>query len=167
MLPELVPAYQNMEAGKAELLRRARALPPAVFVAPRKIGAWSPAQILHHIAIAEGLVIEQMAALQSGATPPPAKPAFVVSLLTRLMQAGVPLPAPPQMLPPDTPPAISEIERLWDEKRAAFADGLERVQAESPNAPVALHPIFGPLSATQVLALAGAHQTYHLRQLPE
>ena len=166
MLPEFVPAWKAVEDGKADILRRARALPADVLYAPRKPGEWSFAQILHHLVIAEGLIIGQMAALKSGQTPPPAKPAFLVSGLTRLMQWGVPLPAPPSMLPPPNPPPISEIIALWDEKRAAFEAGINSVHGENRSAPAALHPIFGPLSALQVLRLAKAHQVYHLRQFP-
>ena len=166
MLPEFVPAWRAVENGKADILRRARALPADVFRAPRKPGEWSFAQTLHHLAIAEGLVIGQMAALKSGQVSPPAKPAFLVSGLTRLMQWGVPLPAPLPMLPPPNSPPISEITALWDEKRAAFEAGINGVRGENRDAPVALHPIFGPLSALQVLRLAKAHQAYHLRQFP-
>ena len=169
MLPELLSHWDAVEAGKSEIVRRARALPPEVFVAPRKPGQWSYAQMLQHLAIAEGEVTGQIAALKAVQNPadlPKTSPVFV-PLLSKLLRWGVPLPAPPNMLPPESPLTLAESETLWNEKRVALKARLEALGTGDLAAPIALHPIAGPLNARQVLALADAHQRYHLRQFPK
>ena len=169
MLPELLPDWEAIEAGKAEIVRRARALAPEVFAAPRRQGQWSYAQTLQHLAIAEGEVTRQIAAMQAAQNPsalPKTSPLFVL-LLTKLLRWGIPLPAPPNMLPPDSPLSLAESEELWNEKRAIFKARLEAVRTGDLAVPIALHSIAGPLNARQVLALADAHQRYHLRQFPK
>ena len=167
MPPELVSAWETVEAGKAELLRRARALPPDVFAAPRKPGQWTYAQTLHHMAIAEGEVTGQIAAMEAGQTVAKPAPAFVLPLVAFVLKNGLPVPAPPNMLPPDVSPTLDEIERLWSEKRAFFKARLDGLGAGDLAVPIALHPIAGPLEARQVLSLADAHHIYHLRQFPK
>lgn len=167
MPPDLVPLWDAIETGKSEIVRRARALPADVFTAPRKPGDWSPAQMLHHLAIAEGEVTGQITDLQAGKSVDKKAPAFAVSLLTQVLRWGVPLPAPPNMLPSLTPPGLDETERLWSEHRAFLKARLDNLQAGDVSTPIALHPIAGPMNAPQVLRLADAHQVYHLRQLPK
>ena len=165
MLPEHLPAWETVEAGKTELLRRAHQLSPDVFAAPRGPEKWSYAQTLHHLALAEGEVTGQIETMKNAQTLPKAKP-IIVTAVTALMNWGVPLPAPPHMLPADLPLSLADIETLWGEKRAVFKARLNELKPGEAAKPIALHSIAGPMNARQVLALAAAHQRYHLRQFP-
>lgn len=107
MLPELMPAWETVEAGKAEMLRRARALPPDVFAAPRKPGEWSYAQMLHHMVIAEDGVTGQIAAMQAAQTSSKPRLPFVVSMMIVVLRNGITVPAPSTMLPPKNSPTLA------------------------------------------------------------
>jgi hypothetical protein len=169
MLAELEAGFGRIEAKRAEVLGRVRALGEAERAAAPKPGEWSPLQLVSHLVLAEDLVAGQVAAAEAaGGKPPQKKPLgrFLVRLLCGTMRAAIPVPAPPGMEPPPAPEPLDVLESRWEESRRALGGRLAALTAADLARPFALHPIVGPLDARQVLDMADAHLTYHLKRFP-
>ncbi len=170
MHEELKRSFDRVEEQKATLLARVAARSEAEQVRERAGGGWSPRALVHHLILAEEQVLNQIGAAAAVATPNrvPASRRPLVALLAGAMRAGVPLPAPPQMTPPsDANDLLSPGEAVvrWNAVRRTLRDRLEAAAPETVrSAPLALHPVVGPLDAFQVLNLLDAHLVYHLRQ---
>jgi hypothetical protein len=170
MHEDLERRFDRIEEQKADLIARVAARSVAEQIrAPRRGGGWSPRALLHHLVLAEEQTLLHVAAAGAGPERVPASRRPLVALLAGVMRAGVPLPAPPQMTPPDEAndllPPDAAVAR-WDAARRTLRERLEAVPPDDirNSAPLARHPIFGPLDAGQVLDLLEAHLVYHARQ---
>ena len=173
MLEDLKQRFGRIEEQKATLLARVAARSDTEQMrAPRAGGGWSPRALVHHLVLAEEQTLKHVAAAAAAATETTpgrvlASRRPLVALLAAAMRAGVPLPAPPEMTPPETDGELlilNDAAARWADGRRVFQKRLEAVTVESAREPIARHPIVGPLDARHVLDLAEAHLIYHLRQ---
>ena len=169
MHEDLRRRFERIEEQKAALLARVTARSEAEQMRVLNGGGWSPRALVHHLVLAEEQTLKHVAAAADETTPGRvlASRRPLVALLAAAMRAGVPLPAPPEMTPPETDGellTLNDAAARWADCRRAFQKRLEAVTVESAREPIARHPIVGPLDARQVLDLAEAHLVYHLRQ---
>jgi Protein of unknown function (DUF1569) len=132
-------------------------------------GRWNSAQILEHLGRTYGTTAKMLELAMGVGGPPQVRPATVSERLLRLVvvKMGI-LPSgaksPAMVLPKgDCGPvalerALSNLERM----KKAFASAEQRWGSDGP---IALHPVLGPLSATQWRKFHYVHGHHHLRQV--
>lgn len=150
------------ESMKTDLLARVAAMPEAARATPPKPGEWSPLQIISHLVVAERFV-----AGYASEKPDPTKRLanpFVVSLLCSVLRAGWTLPAPDVMTPDPTPQPLEPLSEEWGRDRAKLQTLLSE---RPPDEPFGLHPIFGVVTARQVVEMLAAHMQYHVKRFPK
>lgn len=165
MAPELETRFAALERLRDDVLERVTALPEADRIVAPKPGAWSPAQVVTHLVIAEQDylgIIARTAEQGGGGNRPTRSP--MVAMMCFVLRHGIPVPAPSSMEPPEDA-TLEAAARVWEVARADLRRWLESV--DDPRRDVlGLHPQIGPLSASQMLAILEAHLTYHLKRLP-
>ena len=142
---------QQIEAQKAEVLRRLEALSPE----QAGKGDWSPAQVAYHLMRAE----ELLPAPPDG-TRVRRKPIFYLGCA--LLRAAVSIPSKAREEPRNDLP-LAELTQRWSTSREGLRETLAHT---TPGERVALHPVFGALDAESYLIMLEAHLTYHLKRWP-
>jgi hypothetical protein len=138
----------------------------AVRVVPDR---WSPAEIIHHLAIVERRLAQRLATLieQARALPPETETtsALTSQSTTTVLDRTARLVTSEALEPRDTDPA-----RAWDE----FVDAREEVvrvirtgDGLALGAVSAPHPALGPFSAYEWIAFIGSHAARHADQIRE
>lgn len=166
MDPELERRFSALETLRDTVLTRVASLPEADRTLSPGPDAWSPAQVVTHLVLAEqeylGL-IARAAERGVGGLRPTRSP--LVGLLCFVMRQGIPVPVPPGMAPP-ADASLEAAARIWEVSRADLRRWLESV--DDPRREVlGVHPQLGPMSATQMLAVLDAHLRYHLKRMPK
>jgi len=142
---------QQIEAQKAEVLRRLEALSPE----QAEKGDWSPAQVAYHLMRAE----ELLPAPPDG-TRVRRKPVFYLGCA--LLRTAVSIPSKAREEPRNDLP-LAELTQRWSTSREGLRETLAHA---TPGERVALHPVFGALDAESYLIMLEAHLTYHLKRWP-
>lgn len=140
------------------------ALPETDRSLPMAGSTWTPAQLLAHCAMAEQEFVRRMALCAetgTGGGKPTRSPIFPLALLLGRHPLVV-LPVPSEMDPP-ADVSLEAAARNWEIVRSDLRGWLETV-ADPTGIAVMVHPILGPLSAQQVLAVLEAHGTYHAKR---
>lgn len=171
MHADLKRKFDQVEEQKATLLARVAARSDVEQMRAPRGGGWSPRALVHHLVLAEEQVGKHVAAAGAAAGSAPGRVLAsrrpLVALLAGVMRAGVPLPAPSEMTPPESEGDLLPLDvaaARWDAARRALKERLEAVTSETARTAIALHPVVGPLDARQVLGLLDAHLVYHQRQ---
>jgi hypothetical protein len=155
-------------AAVAALGAAARRVPPAAWLAPRHEGAWSPAQIVEHVALA----IDAFAMDLGGGTKIRARVGTGWQRVLRwvvlphiLFHRSLPLRAraPREARPADRPGSVEEVVAALDAAWARLAAEAVR-SAGRPGAEV-MHPYFGSLPALRALRFSVVHVEHHRRQV--
>lgn len=130
---------------------------------------WSPAEIVHHVAIIERRLAQQLAALieQARAHPPEtdATPLFPMTSVTRVELRGRRVVTSEAAQPRDT-----DAERVWNDflkAREALMQVIAAGDGLSLGAVSAPHPMLGAFTAYEWIAFAGAHAARHADQIRE
>lgn len=130
---------------------------------------WSPAEIVHHVAIVERGLTEPLAALveQARQHPPETEtaPLFPMTSATRVELRTRRVVTLSAVEPRDTNP-----ERVWQdflEARAALKRVIAAGDGLSLGAVSAPHPMLGAFTAYEWIAFAGAHAARHADQIRE
>ena len=169
MLPDLKKRFDAVEAQKADVLARVAARSDAEQRRAPRAGAWSLLEVVHHLVLAEEGTARQVEAATTAAPDAlarrPRLGRIALPLVLGVLRHGIPVPAPPEMIPQTTVP-LPELAERWAAARRALAGRLEAVSTPNapPQTPVALHPLLGPLGACEALDLLDAHLRYHLRR---
>ncbi|MGI9107556.1 MAG: DinB family protein [Pyrinomonadaceae bacterium] len=135
-------------------------------------GAWSIAELVEHVSIIEGRMIqlvgmllkkaESMAAERADAVPPSFQPFSLEEMAKENRDKK--FEAPVEMRPSGTIPLSDSLAKLQD-TRAALHDLRPRLEAADLNAVSYPHPVLGDLNLAQWLAFIGLHEERHLRQI--
>ena len=125
--------------------------------------AWSAAQVMGHMAIAEQFYVNAIVeAAELGIEGTPTQ-SLMIPIGCLIMNWGIPIPNPPEMEPP-AEIDLQEALQGFDSAGAAFIKWMET--AEDPEHKVmAKTGMLGNVSAHQMLKMMDAHLTYHKRKL--
>jgi DinB superfamily len=130
---------------------------------------WSPAEIIHHLAIVDRRVVSRLSSLieEARALPPETE-------TTSILPAGLSARAVDRtkrfVTSEMAEPRNTEPERVWDDlmatrqdlmKVVATGDGLSLGSVSAP------HPALGVLTAYEWIAFVGAHAARHADQIRE
>ena len=160
---------EYVEAARAALLEVAGSLSPEQLAARPEPDAWSPAEILEHLAVVERRVAAGVGARVGAARVEGLSGAPSVRTLEERMYrfrsaVGRRLTAPPEIAPSGGLAREELVERLGRSRAALFsalaaADGLPLDELTFP------HPVFGDLSVPDWVLFVGAHERRHLAQI--
>lgn len=164
MQPDVQEKWDHVEASRTALVERVRALPEAQRTAKPDPKAFSPVELLMHMALAEEVDLLMMDQRPpSGFAGRRAKPTFFLRWALKSMWKAKSMPTTGQMVPkPGT--TFEEACGKWEEVRSRTAAHLEGLP--SPDAPVCKHPFFGLMSAGNLMELFEAHTHYHNARFP-
>ena len=146
-----------------------RAIPAERRTARPAPGRWSPAEVVHHVAIVEQRLTKRLQSLaeQARALPPEtdASSVFTIVDTNRIEIRSTRFKTSELGEPRDT-----DASRVWSDFEAArrelkdvirAADGLALDEVSAP------HPALGPLTGYGWIAFAGAHAARHAAQIKE
>ena len=156
--------WEQAEALRADLLARVAARPETERNDKPAPESWSPLQVVAHIILAERFINDYAKPDAVAPDTPLAwwQPA-VIRTLNATLSAGIALPAPEMMLPGDEPAGLPALDSEWADERARFHAMLA---ASPPDRVTGAHPIFGPITAAQMLSMMNAHLAYHIKRFP-
>ena len=162
MLQELNLLYRSIEERRGEMLTYLEAMTDERQNKNPTPTEWSPLQVMEHIVIVEEYVASPL---------PPAdnkvllKGHLFMTFGVGLMRTGLRIPTIPQAVPSNALD-FAAVRQRWSDARNCLLSKLKTVAQENQAAPIAPHPIAGPLTAKQTLELLDAHLIYHLRHFP-
>jgi hypothetical protein len=164
---ELETAIADNRAAVEAFLAAARRLDAAGWTRARSEGAWTPGQIVEHVAI----VYEYSRDLVLGTPPGRSFPRLLRPLLRRLvvdstLKAGqftrkgrAPAIFRPSPTPPEQSAAVARLSRAVTEFEGAIRSGHPEARH------TVHHPYFGTLRTTDYLRLQAIHARHHQAQL--
>jgi len=167
--PKLASLFGEMEAIRAETLSALSGLTDEEF--SRKVGeAWSAAQILHHILMAEtgmSKVIRKVIRTAAGSLPP--YPADDAVLQVRELEKPLSAYQAPAAVRPEDPPGKADLLGLARETWEQTASSFAMLATVDPRAATFPHPLFAAdpdLYAWPVLTVL-LHERVHQGQIGE
>jgi Protein of unknown function (DUF1569) len=166
---EIETAIAENRKGVDEFIEAARAVPPARWQTPRAKGAWSPAQIVEHLAV----TYEFNRRVVAGTAPPlPLLLRYVLApllrrwVITNTLEAGrftrkgrTPKFLMPSATPPDVDTVIARLN--------VAVTGLEGdLRSRHPEARhTVAHPAFGTIATHDWMRVQAIHARHHRDQL--
>ena len=168
-MTEIETAIAGNRKEVVELAAAARAIPADRWMKPRAEGAWSPAQIVEHLAITfefNRKVVAGTARALPALIRPFAQPLLRRMVITKTLEAGRFTRkgrTPSFLKPSDAPPAVDVVlARLQ-----AAVDGLEAdLRSRHPEARhTVAHPAFGSIPTHDWMRVQAIHVRHHRLQL--
>jgi hypothetical protein len=166
-MTDLETTMADNRAAVADFIATARSLDAEKWTTPRAEGAWSPGQVVQHVAI----VYEYSRDIVLGTPPGGSMPRFLRPLLRRMvvdptLKAGrfTRKGRAPAMFKPSgaTPAALEAIGRL-DAALAGFEAAIRSGHPEGRH--YVTHPFFGRIPTTDYVRFQAIHTRHHRRQL--
>lgn len=165
MLPELRQGFERVEQQRTDLQNVTLGLTDTQWDAPPSLDTWSIRQIVEHLVLSE----ETMGrALEAGAVPTEEWMFRVLPrALRRVLVIGAlsrdkVLPLPSSSVEPGGTVSLPVLWERWAAARMELACALNGMGRDEC---LFFHPVLGPLTAEQMLALGQAHTAYHTRQI--
>jgi hypothetical protein len=125
--------------------------------------AWSPAQVIGHIAIAEQSYVNAIVEAAELGIEGIASKSLMIPIGCLIMNLGISIPNPPEMEPP-AEIDLQEALQGFDSAGAAFIKWMESA-IEPDQKVMAKTGMLGMVTAHQMLKMMEAHLTYHKRKL--
>ena len=146
------------------LLDEMGALDPIHLAFRHFAGEWTILEILEHLALAERAVLRNLPEpSRMEAREPRLRQRFAYTVVTFFLSFRVPVRVPsPEMVPRGDRP-LNEVRRLWDENARWLRAYVTR--GEGLGRAVFLHPVAGPMTASQAIRAGQLHLAVHRRQI--
>ena len=162
----LLMEFTRLESGREGLLRRVERIPIERLEAQPKPGAWSVAQVVAHLAVAEET---SLAYLRKKLHHGGHRPVTVIGAL-RLLTLDLALSSPVRWKAPriiaDIPPASwAEATARWTQVRAEWRNALAELPPSFASHGLFKHPVAGKLSLIQGLRFMATHVRHHSAQV--
>jgi len=166
-MTDLETTIADNRAAVAEFIATARSLDTVQWTTPREEGAWTPAQIVQHVAI----VYEYSRDIVLGTPPGRSLPRFLRPLLRRMvvdptLKAGRftrKARAPAMFTPSAAAPAAAEAFGRLDAALAGFETAIRSGHPEGRH--YVTHPFFGRIPTKDYVRFQAIHTRHHRRQL--
>lgn len=165
MLPELERRFEAVEQQRSALRAVVLALSDAQWGWCPTPFVWSAGQIIEHLVLSDETLGR---AHDAGKAPTEAAMFRVISrawrraLVLRALDRDAALPLPSSGVEPGGGVPLTALLSRWDAARAGMRRTLDTLDSRERRF---AHPVLGPLTAAQMLALSHAHTAYHTRQL--
>jgi uncharacterized damage-inducible protein DinB len=163
---KLLARFARMEAERRQFLSKLEHLDPSLLAASPAPGAWSVAQVVRHLAIAEARSTDYLEKKLNvgGHAPVGADALFRLALLRAAMILPLRYKAPAIVatVPPCT---FAEARSEWDRVRQRMAASYTALPEELVGHGLYKHPAAGKLNVLQGLAFMGDHVRHHRKQV--
>lgn len=165
MLPELSVLWETLETRHRAMFDLALELTPAQLHFKPGPDRWSILQVLQHVIMGVQAMRRSEAELRDNPLRDILQPGEMVAVVKQVLEKDVTVDVPDPSMMPDGKVTVEELRGIWDRERQAMAALLAAVTAENREKVMFSHPAAGPMTALQVLEIAGAHLDTHLRQI--
>jgi hypothetical protein len=169
MHPRITELLSYVEQQTAILRSAYESVPPAQRAVRTVPGRWSPAEVVHHLAIVERLLAQRLALLieQARALPPESES---TSALTTKSTSNVVDRTGRFVTSEAAEPKNADPERAWDDLMDARREVIRVIETGDGlalGAVSASHPLLGAFSAYEWIAFIGSHAARHADQIRE
>jgi DinB superfamily len=168
MTTALRDGLEAAEQERAALLASLEAMTPNQRVFQPAPDAWSPVQVVLHLALAdEGTLVGMRRELEAGKAPgrQPWKTRLGYVLLIGFFAFRMKLRVPVRAIQPDPVVALPEVRRRWDAARTGIVGFFDALPDDRLARPLFRHPVVGWLTPGQTLAFIRRHGRHHRRQV--
>ncbi len=138
-------------------------MPPHARSWRSEVGAWSPLEVAHHLALIEAQVLGGMTGDATGARR--AQDRIGRIGLRAVFRFGLRVSIPTEAVRPDPTLPMGEVDEIWTEAREALLEHLRGLDHEALREARFRHPVAGPLSPLGWIDFLVDHQNHHFRQL--
>jgi hypothetical protein len=148
------------------LLDELEGLDSGALVAKPLAGKWSILEIIEHLVLSERAVFRGL--------PDPARLENVERgvghrvrylLVMFILNSGIRVRVPSPSMVPRGGRSLAELRGLWDENQDWLRSCIDRLGPNGVRKAVLEHPVAGPLSVGQAVAMAQVHVDGHVRQI--
>lgn len=147
------------------LLREAGALTEAQLTFQPVTGAWSIQQVIEHLLLVEGGIVERVTTRLPRAVRIRARDRLGYAAVWIALRYGLRVKAPVQSVMPRQGITLSDGSERWRLLLGSLAAHLEAVPDEDLGLTVFKHPIGGPMTLDEALLFITRHFDHHLRQI--
>lgn len=167
MIPPLQSHFEDIERQRAALESSASALDGAQLGWTPDAATWSARQIIEHLVLSDETVGRTQ---EAGAVGTEARMFRILprswrrALVLGAFRRDVVLPLPSPAVGPRGDALLPALLARWEAVRGEMRLALDSLRGDEPRYS---HPVLGPLTAGQMLALSQTHAAYHTRQLEE
>lgn len=166
MLPDLQKQFDELELTREQLISRLASVDSAAWVSSPRPGAWSLAEIAHHLMLCEEEVMRQIRHPEPDfARPLTLRDAAGRVMVTTVFRWGIRVKTPMRSVEPTPGASLNEIRDRWDSVRSELAAYLSELQAPDCARVVFRHPVAGRMTLGQTLRLLRDHFQHHVRQM--
>ena len=155
-----------MERQRTSLLNRLESFAAEQLAFRPGAGAWSVAEVVHHLVLVEEAFVRQsgLDASKRPATPGMRAGAAYLAVIA-VLRTGLRVKAPSKAVVPTGAVPLADSRGRWAATRADLRAFLETVSAPVLRRAVFKHPLAGWLTVPQGLGFLEVHVDHHLRQI--
>jgi uncharacterized damage-inducible protein DinB len=161
---DLLARLDRIDGVRRALLADVEALPAPLRRAHPVPGKWSVLEILEHLVLAEEAVLRQFRA-PAGAGGHSLRDRVMYRVVMFVLRFDIPVRVPARAMVPGGGAELAELRERWDTNFQALREAVAAMGEEAPRRPVARHPVAGPMTAGQALAMLDVHVRRHGRQV--
>ncbi|MBC7788643.1 MAG: DinB family protein [Anaerolineae bacterium] len=154
-----------LEQRREVLLREASALTEAQLTFKPMQGAWSILQVIEHLLLVEGGIVERVTTRPPRAVRPRVRDRLGYAAVWVALAYGMRIKAPIQSVMPSKGITLSEAAEQWRVMLRSLSEHLATVRDDSLKLTVFKHPIGGPMTLAEALLFITRHFDHHLRQI--
>jgi hypothetical protein len=166
MHQELHRALDRAGARRAAILAALAALPDTITMARPSPDLWSLAEIVEHLAVAERTVYRGLPDFDRLAPRSRSVPDAIRATLVRaVLASGLRVRVPSDAMRPTGQRSLAAAGALWEENARWLRSYIDWCTPSQLALRVFHHPIAGPLSPAEAIALGATHLASHVRQI--
>ncbi|MBA3557627.1 MAG: DinB family protein [Gemmatimonadaceae bacterium] len=165
MKPDFRAQVAVLEQRRGALLQEVGALPEAQLTFQPMSGAWSIAQIIEHLLLVEGGIVERVTTRPPRAVRIRVRDRLGYAAVWVALSYGLRVKAPIQSVMPQKGITLSDAAEQWRSILQTLLAHLEVMRDEDLSLSVFKHPIGGPMTIAEALLFITRHFDHHLRQI--
>jgi len=159
----LLQRLARVDRVRSELLDELAGLDPAVLSAHPIPGKWSVLEIVEHLVLAENAMLRRFDGSERSKAHRTLRDRLAYQMVMFILRFDIPVKVPSEAMVPEGERDFESLRDAWDENHRALREHLATL--EDLDRFVAEHPIAGPMTAAQLLAMLDVHVRHHVRQI--
>ena len=165
MKPTFGEQVARLEQRREALLKELGSLAEKQLTFQPMPGAWSIQQVVEHLLLVEGGIVERVTTRPPRAVRPRVRDRFGYAAVWVVLRYGFRIKAPIEGVMPRKGITLSEASERWRMMLRSLTQHLETVRDDDLRLTVFKHPIGGPMTLAEALLFITRHFDHHLRQI--
>ncbi len=165
MMPSFHAQVAVLEQRREALLREVGDLEEAQLTFQPRPGAWSIQQVIEHLLLVEGGIIERVTTRPPRAVRLRVRDRLGYAAVWLALSYGLRIKAPIESVMPRKGVSLADASEQWRLMLGSLSTHVEAVRAEDLRLTVFKHPIGGPMTLAEALLFIARHFDHHLRQI--